>query len=189
MWEEAISQLEQELRIRITCSREEREMGTAGALKLAEPLITDGGANDAPFIVVNADVLCSYPLRDLLRVHVKHGRQGTVLTTRTDTPSEYGVVVSDERTGRVLHFVEKPETYVSELINAGVYAFSPSIFSLIRADCAVSMNEATAREATLTRLPASPPTPMPTHTRTPTPTPTLTPTPIPNSTQPRPHPC
>mmetsp|Transcript_22439 Transcript_22439/g.49002 ORF Transcript_22439/g.49002 Transcript_22439/m.49002 type:complete len:369 (-) Transcript_22439:306-1412(-) len=147
MWEEAISQLEQELRIRITCSREEREMGTAGALKLAEPLITDGGANDAPFIVVNADVLCSYPLRDLLRVHVKHGRQGTVLTTRTDTPSEYGVVVSDERTGRVLHFVEKPETYVSELINAGVYAFSPSIFSLIRADCAVSMNEVLPRMA------------------------------------------
>jgi len=140
-WDAAIRQLQKELGISITCSHEEQAMGTAGAIKNAEELITDGGKNESPFIVVNADVLCSYPLKDLLRAHVKHGRQGTLLTTRTDQPSHYGVVVSDERTGRVLHFVEKPETFVSDSINAGVYAFSPSIFPRIPAGRPVSMNE------------------------------------------------
>ena len=87
-WDESIARLERELGLKLTCSREEKPAGTAGALKRAEALITDGGSNDSPFIVVNADVLCSYPLRDLLLTHVKHGRQGTILTTRTENPNE-----------------------------------------------------------------------------------------------------
>jgi len=90
-WDESIRRLEGELGLKLTCSREDKPAGTAGALKRAEALITDGGSNDAPFIVVNFDVLCSYPLRDLLLTHVKHGRQGTILTTRTDTPNEYAL--------------------------------------------------------------------------------------------------
>mmetsp|Transcript_10427 Transcript_10427/g.28777 ORF Transcript_10427/g.28777 Transcript_10427/m.28777 type:complete len:330 (-) Transcript_10427:761-1750(-) len=141
-WDESIARLERELGLKLTCSREEKPAGTAGALKRAEALITDGGSNDSPFIVVNADVLCSYPLRDLLLTHVKHGRQGTILTTRTENPNEYGVVVADERTGRILHFVEKPETFVSDLINCGVYVFSPSVFTRMPAEgVEYSMNE------------------------------------------------
>ena len=110
-------------------------------LKNAEALITDGGTNDSPFFVVNSDVLCAYPLRDLLHLHVKNGREGTVLVTRSDRPSAYGALVVDERTGGVRHFVEKPETFISDLINAGVYVFSPSVFRRIAAGRAVSMNE------------------------------------------------
>ena len=29
---------------------------------------------------------------------------------------------------QVLHYVEKPETFVSDIINCGLYIFSPSIF-------------------------------------------------------------
>lgn len=87
-WDESIRRLEGELGLKLTCSREDSPAGTAGALKRAESLITDGGTNDSPFIVVNADVLCSYPLRDLLLTHVKHGRQGTLLTTKLESPNE-----------------------------------------------------------------------------------------------------
>jgi len=140
-WDESIKACEADLGMRITTSREDASLGTAGPLKHAQSLITDDGANDSPFFVVNSDVLCSYPLRDLLHTHVRHGREGTVLVTRTEKPSNYGVVVCDERSGRVRHFVEKPETYVSDLINAGVYVFSPSIFGRIPAAGPVSMNE------------------------------------------------
>lgn len=140
-WDESVQKHEQMLKMRITCSKEDQSMGTAGPLKHAEALITDNGTNDSPFIVVNSDVLCSYPLRDLLHLHNKHGREGTVLTTRADCPSAYGVVVCDERTGRILHFVEKPETFVSDMINGGVYVFSPAIFKRIPAGRPVSMNE------------------------------------------------
>ena len=143
-WDAAISQLQEPLGISIVCSQEEEAMGTAGAIKNAEELITDSGRNESPFIVVNSDVLCSYPLKDLLRAHVKHGRQGTLLTTRMSDRERlrnYGVVVSDERTGAITHFVERPETFVSDLVNAGVYAFSPAIFERIPAGRRVSMNE------------------------------------------------
>jgi len=140
-WDESVKKHEELLQMRITLSKEDQMMGTAGPLKHAEALITDNGTNDTPFIVVNSDVLCSYPLRDLLHLHNKHGREGTVLTTRADCPSAYGVVVCDERTGRILHFVEKPETFVSDMINGGVYVFSPAIFKRIPAGRPVSMNE------------------------------------------------
>ena len=140
-FEEALRQCEAALGLKITTSKEEQLLGTAGPLKNAEALITDNGTNDSPFFVVNSDVLCAYPLRDLLHLHVKNGREGTVLVTRTDRPSAYGALVVDERTGRVRHFVEKPETFISDLINAGVYVFSPSVFRRIAAGRAVSMNE------------------------------------------------
>lgn len=40
----------------------------------------------------------------------------------------YGCVVSDA-TGQVMHYVEKPETFVSDLISCGVYLFNVSIFT------------------------------------------------------------
>ena len=140
-WADSVARLETELGIKITCCKEEVAGGTAGAIKIAEEFITDAGTSDAPFFVVNSDVLCTYPLRDLLHQHIRNEREGTMLTTRTDHPSHYGVVVADERTGRITHFVEKPETFISDLINAGVYVFSPSVFRRIAAGRAVSMNE------------------------------------------------
>lgn len=140
-WDQSIKQIEADLGIKITTRREPSELGTAGPLKHAEDLITDDGTCDSPFFLVNSDVLCSYPLRDLLHTHVKHGKECTMLVTRTEKPSDYGVVVCDDKTGRVQHFVEKPETFVSDLINAGVYVFSPSFLARIPAGQKVSMNE------------------------------------------------
>lgn len=40
----------------------------------------------------------------------------------------FGCVVADKETGSVRHFVEKPQSYVSTLINCGIYVFSVDIF-------------------------------------------------------------
>jgi len=135
----AISACEATLGIKTTVCHEPVGRGTAGSLKQAQEIICAGSS--APFFVVNSDVLCSYPLRDLLHVHMKHGKEATMLTTRTDDPSKYGVVVVDERTGVVRHFVNKPQTFVSDVINAGVYVFSCSIFDRISPGRDMSMNE------------------------------------------------
>ena len=139
-WVEEIERMEADLGIRIICCKEEVAGGTAGAIKNAQAYITDEGTSDAPFFVVNSDVLCTYPLRDLLHHHIKNGRECTLLCTRSNEPNAYGVVVADERTGRINHFVEKPETFVSDVINAGVYVFSPSMLSRIPADPHTSLN-------------------------------------------------
>ena len=84
-WNEEVARVSTELGIKVECVIEEQARGNAGAFKAAEAKITADG-NDAPFIVVNSDVLCTYPLRDLLHTHIKHARECTVLTTRCTDP-------------------------------------------------------------------------------------------------------
>ncbi|KAJ1626699.1 nucleotide-diphospho-sugar transferase [Pavlovales sp. CCMP2436] len=127
-WNEVISQYEAELGMRIQVSMETSSLGTAGPLKLAQGLITNDGSSQEPFFVLNGDVLCSFPLKDMIHVHMKHKGVGTIMTTRNAQPSRYGVVVGDIKTGKIEHFVNRPETFVSDLINAGLYIFNPSIF-------------------------------------------------------------
>lgn len=41
----------------------------------------------------------------------------------------FGCLVEDPRSHQVLHFAEKPETFVSDLASCGVYIFSPAVFA------------------------------------------------------------
>lgn len=52
--------------------------------------------------------------------------------TKVEEPSKYGVVVYDAENGRIKQFVEKPQEYVSNKINAGMYIFSSGILSRIK---------------------------------------------------------
>lgn len=47
-----------------------------------------------------------------------------------DEPSKYGVVVYNKE-NRIERFVEKPQEFVSNKINAGMYIFNPSILERI----------------------------------------------------------
>ena len=51
--------------------------------------------------------------------------------TRVDEPSKYGVVVYSAETGKIDRFVEKPQEYVSNKINAGMYIFNVSVLDRI----------------------------------------------------------
>lgn len=51
--------------------------------------------------------------------------------TKVEEPSKYGVVVFDSNTGRIEKFVEKPQVYVSNKINAGLYIFNPKMLARI----------------------------------------------------------
>lgn len=56
----------------------------------------------------------------------------TFQVTKVEEPSKYGVVVYQQETGRIHSFVEKPQEYVSNKINAGMYIFSPSMLNRIQ---------------------------------------------------------
>mmetsp|Transcript_8327 Transcript_8327/g.16033 ORF Transcript_8327/g.16033 Transcript_8327/m.16033 type:complete len:263 (-) Transcript_8327:246-1034(-) len=83
-----------------------------------------------PFFVLNSDVICSYPLKEMLAVHRARDAEATLLVTRVEDPSKYGVVVMDEY-GKVERFVEKPKEFVGDKINAGIYVCSPSVLDRI----------------------------------------------------------
>jgi len=82
------------------------------------------------FFVFNSDVICEYPLEKLVEYHKTHKNEGTIMVTQVEDPSRYGVVVAKEN-GQIERFVEKPTTYVSNKINAGLYLFNTSIINRI----------------------------------------------------------
>jgi len=46
---------------------------------------------------------------------------------------KYGCVVLNKDSSEVNHYVEKPSTFVSTIINCGVYLFSMDIFTIMAA--------------------------------------------------------
>jgi len=123
---QCMSLWEKKLGVKISYSRETTPLGTAGPLALARDLLNDG----KPFFVLNSDVICTFPLKELLSYHLSHGGEGTIMVTKVDEPSKYGVVVSNDH-GKIEKFVEKPKVFVGNRINAGIYIFNPSILDRI----------------------------------------------------------
>ncbi|KAJ1503185.1 mannose-1-phosphate guanyltransferase [Coelomomyces lativittatus] len=120
---------EKELNITITFSEETEPLGTAGPLALARDIL---GKDDSPFFVLNSDVICEFPFNPLLNFHRSHGGEGTIMVTKVEEPSKYGVVVMHEQhPSQILKFVEKPTLFVSNRINAGLYIFNPSMLNRI----------------------------------------------------------
>ncbi|KAM7437945.1 hypothetical protein ABFA07_012465 [Porites harrisoni] len=128
MLEKEMKQQQDRLGITITISQEKEPLGTAGPLALARDHLT---VDDEPFFVLNSDVLCDFPFKQMAEFHKNHGKEGTIVVTKVEEPSKYGVVVYDSKTGRIDKFVEKPQVYVSNKINAGLYIFSPKILDRI----------------------------------------------------------
>jgi mannose-1-phosphate guanylyltransferase len=71
----------------------------------------------------------------MLTLFEEKDAEAVILGTRVsnDAASNFGCIVSDSHTKRVLHYVEKPESHISNLINCGVYLFATEcIFPAIR---------------------------------------------------------
>jgi mannose-1-phosphate guanylyltransferase len=118
---------QKKLGIKITVSRETEPMGTAGPIKLAQPLLDDS----EPFFVLNSDVTCDYPFAEMIEAHRKHGGKATILLTKVDEPSKFGIVLYEAETKRVKAFREKPTEWVGNMANAGVYLLSPAVLDYI----------------------------------------------------------
>jgi mannose-1-phosphate guanylyltransferase len=84
------------------------------------------------FLACNADNLTDFDLGSLIDVQRKHGAIATLTVFHSPQPSAGGVVELDADS-RVIGFVEKPAKPVSDLTNAGMYAFQPSVLEEIDA--------------------------------------------------------
>lgn len=54
------------------------------------------------------------------------------LQVSAESASQFGELVADPITNELLHYTEKPETFVSDRINCGAYIFTPDIFTAIQ---------------------------------------------------------
>jgi len=117
--------------------REESSLGTAGGIWRYRDAIRSGSPE--VLFILHCDIASSFPLNDMLAFHRKHGKPLTVLG-KTVPPSgdarAYGCMVKHPDTCELLHYVEKPETWVSNLINCGIYiATTCSFYELLEKTC------------------------------------------------------
>uniref|UniRef100_A0A0N5AAZ5 mannose-1-phosphate guanylyltransferase n=1 Tax=Syphacia muris TaxID=451379 RepID=A0A0N5AAZ5_9BILA len=125
------------LGINIIFSAEEKPLDTAGPLSLIKEL----RETDEPFFVLNSDIICEFPFQEMIEFHKKHGREGTIAVTKVEEPSKYGVCVFDEKTGKIDSFVEKPQEFVGNKINAGMYILNPSVLDRIQYNTPTSIEK------------------------------------------------
>jgi len=101
-------------------------LGSAGTL-VANRRWVEG---EELFLACYADNLTDFDLRTLIDAHREHGPVATLTVFHSERPSAGGVVELDAA-GRVTGFVEKPREPVSDLTNAGMYAFDPAVLDEI----------------------------------------------------------
>lgn len=110
--------------LEITYLHEPMPLGTAGAMAQLR------GEIDAPFVVMNSDLLTDVDLRRMLGFHVDTKADATIGAREYGFEIPYGVI---RREGdRVIGLAEKP--YHSELVSAGIYVLDPTALEVLEQD-------------------------------------------------------
>ena len=107
--------------IRIRYAKEEKRLGTGGAIQNAMQQI-----RTSPFFVLNGDILLAgFSLQEMLNCF-REGMAGMLLSVHVPDIRPYGEIVSDGD-GQIQAFREKQSTYRAGYVNGGVYLFDQSI--------------------------------------------------------------
>lgn len=121
--------------LKVSFSVEDTQLGTAGPIRLAQNLLRD----DEPFAVINGDIVTDIDLGEMLAYHQSSKAEVTVALVSAADTSPYGSVMTDS-SGLVRKFTEKSDNRSgSNLVNAGVYVFSPRIIESIPKGRSVSL--------------------------------------------------
>lgn len=101
--------------------REERPLGTAGALSLLPEAPT------LPLVVTNGDLLTKEDFGAMVDRHVASGADATMAVREYEMQVPFGVV--RERDGRIESIEEKPMQHF--IVSAGMYVLSPQVLPLV----------------------------------------------------------
>lgn len=106
-----------------TIVHQENLKGTASAVETCDFIEED-------FLVINGDVIVSEnDLSNLINKHDKEISKVTMLGASNDHPEKFGVLsITNDRVDKI---AEKPDSAENNLINTGIYIFTPKIFKAI----------------------------------------------------------
>lgn len=101
-------------------------LGSAGTLRANRGFVE----GEELFLACNADNLTDFELTSLVKFHRNGDEVASLTVFHAEHPGACGVVELDPD-GWMVGFTEKPRQPVSDLANAGMYAFHPSILDEI----------------------------------------------------------
>lgn len=109
--------------MQIEVAVETEPLGRGGALKFAAQHLP---RRDERWLALNGDVLCRFPLADLLDRHLTAGATATIALAQYRT--NWGIATLDEK-DLIVGFVQSPS--LPYWINGGIYAFEPELYDLL----------------------------------------------------------
>jgi NDP-sugar pyrophosphorylase family protein len=119
--------------LRLCYSREPAPLGTAGALRLALPMLSG-----EQVLVLNGDSYCGADLAAAWRWHRDQASEATLLLVEVEDTTRYGRVELLED-GTICRFVEKQQAGGTGWINAGIYFLAHSRIERIARGTALSL--------------------------------------------------
>jgi len=115
--------------VRLHLSEEPTILGTAGGIKRAAPVLSD-----APFLVINADVITNLDFRTLWAWHGRHQALVTMVLRPDAAARQYGPVIVDPQ-GQVLQISGRPLLSTTpvgqETMFTGIQIISPQVLERI----------------------------------------------------------
>lgn len=120
-----------QLRIKISYIEEDpnKPLGTAGSLYYLRDKIQED------FILIFGDVFLSVDFNKMIKFHKEHKSDATLLTHPNSHPYDSDLIVANND-GKILGFDSKENKRdydYNNIVNSGIYAFSPRIFGYIEA--------------------------------------------------------
>jgi mannose-1-phosphate guanylyltransferase/phosphomannomutase len=114
--------------VRITYSREDCPLGTAGGVKRAAWFFGE------PFFVWYGDNLSNCRLERLWQLHHARGALATIALHHRENPTHSGIVATAEDE-RITRFLEKPQPLqvFSHWVSAGIFVLQPEVLDAIPA--------------------------------------------------------
>lgn len=106
--------------VRITYSREEEPLGTAGPISLVPDL-------NETFLVMNGDLLATLDYSAMWKYHKERSAVATLASYRRDIKIDLGVIESED--GWVKDYIEKPTYHYA--VSTGIYIFEPEVLQYI----------------------------------------------------------
>ncbi len=116
-------------------SQETTPLGTAGAIKNAEPVISS-----EVFLAMNGDSFCPVDLKSLADFHFSRRALASVALAPMDDASDYGGVLLGEDDA-IVRFDEKADAPAKGWVNAGIYVFHKKVLESIPSGKKVSLEE------------------------------------------------
>lgn len=108
--------------VKISYSREDQPLGTAGPLNLVR------GQFAETFLVMNGDILTDLDFDDFTAYHQEHKSVATVAMSQRKVDIDFGVVEFDED-NLFREWREKP--VIEYMVSMGAYLFEPEIFEVL----------------------------------------------------------
>lgn len=121
-----------DLDVNIDYIRENKRLGTAGAIRLARETL-----GDKPFFVMNGDLLTKVNFENFMNEHIKQNNDMTIAIKSYDYNIPYGVV--NLANNQVKALQEKPS--FSCLVSGGIYCMNPGVIDLIPEDTYCDITE------------------------------------------------